>query len=80
MIAPEHVAPVMATCEPVGTNWPVYLTFRNSGEDVKDWSLVIVVAFPGDARSDAGFVAELINAYRTGRLVLAPMPLFPEMP
>lgn len=87
MIPPERIAPVKATSETVGTNWPI-LHFGHSSADDQDWhvttdevrasSLLCSFDFPGDARNDAEFVAALINDYREGRLVLAPLPLFPE--
>jgi hypothetical protein len=59
-------------------DWPILFSSGNSGEDFDDWGLctdsvrgseLMACDFPTDAKSDAQFIAELINAYRRGELV-----------
>lgn len=84
---PEHVAPVKAVPvdDHIADNWLIAYQTGNSGEDGKDWALVtdnvrasalcFDYEFPGDAKHDAESMAAILNAYRTGRLVLAPTGL-----
>ena len=80
---PRTIAPVKAKPkdEEVGENWIV--GFGNSMVDGEDWCLVtdsvrasqlLDADFPVDAKIDAEFLADLINAYRDGRLVLKDQP------
>ena len=80
-IAPVKAVPVSDAME----NWLIAYQTGNSSHDGDDWAVVadnvsasvlIGLEMPSDPREDAEAVAAIINAYRTGRLVLAPMPLF----
>lgn len=87
---PSRIAPLKAVPvdDKTADNWIVAYQTGNSGYDGRDWAIVtenvrgsalcFSYDFPGDARDDAEAIAAIINAYRTGRLVLAPMPLFPD--
>lgn len=80
IIKPEEVAPVMASPEDsLLDNWPILFRAGVSVEDNNMWGLstenvqasrLLEYAFPSDAKSDAQFIAWLINAYRTGKVVL----------
>ena len=83
---PDQIAPLKAArCD--GSNWIVAYQTGFSEEGQGDWGIVTDSArgsslcgyeLPGDAKHDAESVAAILNAYRTGRLVLAPMPLLPD--
>ena len=85
---PERIARVRAApISKAGDGWLVAYTTGNSAEDGEDWcvqtdnvrgSALLDLELPGDAKDDAESIAAILNAYRTGRLVLAPMPLFPD--
>lgn len=86
---PHRMAPVKAVPvdDRTAENWIVAYQTGNSGIDGNDWAIVtdnvrasalMDCEFPDDAGSDAKAIAAILNAYRTGRLVLAPMPMFPE--
>jgi len=87
---PNRMAPVKAVPvdDRTADNWIIAYQTGNSGIDGKDWAIVtnnvcasalcFSYEFPGDAGDDAKAIAAIINAYRTGRLVLDPMPMFPE--
>jgi hypothetical protein len=87
---PHRVAPVKAVPvdDRTAENWIVAYQTGNSGIDGNDWAIVtdevcgselcFTYDFPGDAGDDAKAIAAILNAYRTGILVLAPMPMFPE--
>lgn len=86
---PARMAPVKAVpVDDAPDNWIIAYQTGNSGIDGKDWAIVtdnvrasamLGCEFPDDAGSDAKAIAAILNAYRTGRLVLAPMPMFPEL-
>jgi hypothetical protein len=86
---PNRMAPVKAVPvdDRTADNWIIAYQTGNSGIDGKDWAIVtdnvrasalMDCEFPDDAGDDAKAIAAIINAYRTGRLVLDPMPMFPE--
>lgn len=86
---PNRMAPLKAVPvdDRTADNWIVAYQTGNSGIDGNDWAIVtdnvrasalMACEFPDDAGSDAKAIAAIVNAYRTGRLVLAPMPMFPE--
>lgn len=73
---PRNVKPVKAVRDFDGEDWLV--GWGNSQIDGGDWFLctdhvraseLIDADFPVDAKIDAEFMANLINAYREGRLV-----------
>lgn len=76
---PSRVARVKAApASDLLNDWPILFSSGNSGEDFEDWGLctnninascLMGYDFPTDAKSDAQFIAELINAYRRGELV-----------
>lgn len=75
---PNTIAPVKAVKDFDGEDWLV--AWGNSSIDGGDWHLctdhvrasqLIEAEFPVDAKIDAEFLAELINAYREGRLSYA---------
>ena len=85
MTAPEHwprprqIAPVKAQGDFTGDDWLI-CSFGNSGEDGRDWVLVTDSVraseladcyFPSDAKHDAEFLVQLLDAYRSGRIILA---------
>ncbi len=72
---PKTIPPVKAVRDYDGSDWLV--GFGNSTLDGGDWHLTtdhvrasefIGAEFAVDAKLDAEFLAELINAYREGRL------------
>ena len=80
---PDRFCPVLAVNDTPNSNWIIAST-GNSQFDGEDWHIVtdrvhasemIDAEFPTDAKDDAEIIVALINAYRTGRLILAPMPL-----
>lgn len=85
---PARMCPVKAApVDDLTDDWPICYQTGNSGAEL--WGIATdnvrgsVMAsqdFPADAREDAEAIAAILNAYREGRLVPAPMPLFPERP
>lgn len=85
---PDRIAPLKAVpSRDAAKKWIVAYLTGHSGDDGQDWSIVIDnvrgsplldLELPSDAKDDAEAIAAIVNAYRTGRLVLAPMPLFPD--
>lgn len=82
LLDPKRVAPVKAASKDAALdNWLIVWNAGYSDEDDGDWAvttdgvraseLADRYDFPADAKSDAEFIAELINAYRDGRLVPA---------
>ncbi len=83
---PEKIAPLKAA--PISTvmdNW--LIAYQTGAGEHEDWAIVtdnvhgsalLDLEFPSGAQEDAEAIAAILNAYRTGRLVLAPMPMFPE--
>lgn len=83
---PNRIAPLKAVpISEAPENWIIaYQTGASS--DGQDWAIVtdnvrasalLHCDLPDDAREDAEAIAAIVNAYREGRLVPAPMPLFP---
>ena len=88
--SPDRIAPLKAVPvdENTADNWIVAYQTGNSGIDGKDWAIVTdnvqasALAYrydlPGDAGDDAKAIVAILMAYREGRLVPAPLPLFPD--
>jgi len=78
---PDRMAPLRAApIDEIGENWTVAYSTGNSGEDGRDWCIqtdrvraseMIDLDFPSDAKTDAHAIVAIVNAYRTGQLVLA---------
>lgn len=77
--SPRLVAPVKAApSSELLDDWPILFHAGNSMEDGDNWGLctnrvrvseLLDVEFPSDSKADSQFIAALINAYRTGKLV-----------
>lgn len=78
LLDPKLIAPVKAKPKDEAFNENYLICYGNSLIDGNDWYLVtdndqlgmMKRAFPDDPKIDAEFLADLINAYREGRLVL----------
>ena len=86
---PNRIAPLKAVPYSNVEDWVIAYQTGNSGTDGQNWCIVtdhvrasalLDLELPGDAREDAEAIVAIVNAYRTWRLVLAPMPLFPDVP
>jgi hypothetical protein len=78
---PNRIAPLKAA--PMSTAMDNFLiAYQTGAGEADDWAIVtdnvrcsalLEFELPSGAKEDAEAIAAIVNAYRTGRLVLAPM-------
>lgn len=77
---PRSIAPLKAApAEQCGENWTIAFTTGESSEDGREWCIqtdnvraseTLEYELPLDAKHDAETLVAIVNAYRTGKLVL----------